>query len=242
MISIGCLIYKSPEFADFVYDSLHEFTPQLRDGSAEFFFVVNDPEPGILEHLESRGYRHHIQENTKFTEEELLLKGIRPPDFLNRVYRANNRVFSEARGETVVLVHSDMAFSPGWLDALLGEVGPRRCVVSQLIEPVGEANLEYGSYVADFGHSPRTFEKALFLDAVEKRRTSGVRQGGMFIPFCAHATIWNECGGFSEGNPEGGPPADRALRDRYARLGVETVTALDSIVYHFGRGELRHGD
>jgi GT2 family glycosyltransferase len=36
-------------------------------------------------------------------------------------------------------------------------------------------------------------------------------------------------------------PADVALHDRYAKLGIPHVTALDSIVYHFFRGELREG-
>ena len=41
-ISISSLIFKSPVYADSVWESVHKFTPELHNGEAEFFFIAND--------------------------------------------------------------------------------------------------------------------------------------------------------------------------------------------------------
>ena len=53
-VSIISLIYQSSALADWVHDSVHKFTPMIDRGEAEFFFVANDPTPGLLAHLRGR--------------------------------------------------------------------------------------------------------------------------------------------------------------------------------------------
>jgi len=50
-ISISSLIFKSPVYADSVWESVHKFTPELHNGEAEFFFIANDPTYELIEHL-----------------------------------------------------------------------------------------------------------------------------------------------------------------------------------------------
>ena len=68
-ISIVSLIYKSPVFADFVYDSIHKYTPLLNSGMAEFFFVANDPTDGVVRHLRKKGYKYFIAAAQKVIQE-----------------------------------------------------------------------------------------------------------------------------------------------------------------------------
>lgn len=241
MVSIGCLIYKSTTYCDFVYDSLRKHTPMLRDGGAEFYFVANDATDDVLEHLCSKGYRFHAQMNTPFTDEQNEPRGIAKPEYLARVYKGCNRIFSEASGDTVVMVSSDMAFSPYWLEALLYHQDGTRIVTSQLVEPPESANISRGSYPVSFGTSPNEFDEAAFLDFVEAKRKSGIRLGGQYVPVCIPMKLWHMNGCYPEGNvvngDEWGIPGDRVLHERYARLGSEHVTATDSVVYHFVGGE-----
>lgn len=224
--------------------SIHKHTPELSSGEAEFYFIANDPEPHLLAHLQRRGYRHYVQRNTHFTEDELRAKGFGWPEYSNRVYRACNRVWSEAIGENVVLVSSDMAFSPGWLTSMLRIQDGRTIVTSQLVEPMG-ADIPHGSIEKDFGTNPNEYRESEFLEFANSIRKQDQRPGGQYVPVCIPSKLWAEMGGYPEGNLDikwnecPGYPADVALHDRYAKLGIPHVTAMDSIVYHFFRGELR---
>jgi len=246
MTSISTLIYRSVAYCDHIYESLHRYTPQLNNGEAEFYFMAVDPTRELLDHMRNKGYRRYVQNNTHFTEDELKVKGLGWPEYSNRVYRSQNRVWSEARGKDVVFLSSDMSMSPGWLDGLLRLQDGRTIVTSQLVEPMG-ADIPHGSILKDFGTSPAEFREDEFLSFADLIRTTGKRDGGQYVPVCIPSKLFHEGGGFSEGNIDmewaGSPqyPADVALHDRYAKLGIPHVTALDSIVYHFFRGELREG-
>lgn len=243
MISIGCLIYRSPRFADFVYESLHTHTPHLSDGRAQFYFVANDATEELKDHLVSRGYPHFVHENSRHSLETLSDRGIDKPEYLNRVYKACNRLFGEVTGSIGVYVSSDMAFSPRWLDALLEVNDGQSIVTSQLIEGDARANLAMGSIVGNYGYHPNEFKESEFLSRVESVRSPGTRSGGQYVPMLLPMGIWNLGGGFPEGNivngNEWGLAGDLAFTRRYAKLGFRHVTATDSVVYHFCEGEMR---
>ena len=120
--SIVSLIYKSPRWLDFVYDQVVRHTDL---SEAEFFFVANDATPEVLEHLKTRGIAHVVHENSPAQRKQW---------YINNVYRAWNTAVREAKGEFVVLINSDMAFTPGWLDRLFAAWKPGLCVTSRLVE------------------------------------------------------------------------------------------------------------
>jgi hypothetical protein len=244
VISIGCLIYRSPAHADFVYDSLVRHTPWLAEGRAEFYFVANNPTEEVLRHLESRGYPFVIHRPQVVLDFELKLMGLAKPDYMTAVYSGCNRIFSAARGEYCCMVSSDMAFSPGWLEALVEEQDGSRIVTSQLVEPPKGANIAAGSIVQSFGENVDKFDETGFLAFAAATKVPGTRPKGQYVPALIPMRLWHENGGYPEGNifsdaSDYGTPGDRAMHERWERLGVSHVTAKASVVYHFVEGELR---
>jgi hypothetical protein len=243
MISIGCLIYRSPRYCDFVYDSLHRYTPALVDGTAEFYFVANDATPEVLTHLTSKGYRHYVHTNTPMTRERMLARGLAFPIYMPNVYKGFNRIISEASGEYVVTISSDMAFSPGWLEALIAAQDGNSIVSSQLLEGSARANTAAGSIPCDLGYTIHGFDEGAFLNWAAKHRADGTRPGGQYGPMMLPMAAVHRNGVFPEGNVADGNyyglPGDRVMAERWAKLGTPHITARGSVVYHFYEGEMR---
>src|SRR5439155_17482671 len=110
-ISISSLIYKSTKYADFVYNSIYKYTPELQTGEAEFYFIANDATEQVINHLENKKYKYYINNNKHYTEEELFKMGYGCPEYMNRVYKSYNEAIKKASGEIIVLINSDMGFS-----------------------------------------------------------------------------------------------------------------------------------
>lgn len=244
MISIFSLIYRSPTYADLTWDSLHEHTPHLHDGRAEFFFVANDPEPALVEHLDRKRYPYHLWTNERLTEAQLFAMGYGRPEYLHRVYRAQNRGLELARGELVVVTGSDFVYSDGWLDALLEHDNGRTAVVSQLVEwPREPFGIFPGAYSADFGDSPATFDHGAWAEYAQGKRKDGTREGGAYQPMLLRRDWIEKWGGFPEGNFAGGCfdevicYGDQAFVMKLASHGIDHRTALGSVVYHWKEGE-----
>ena len=83
--SIICLIYKSPKLADKFYESLINYTPKLKNGEAEFFFVANDPTKEVYKHLKKRNYPFILNINKKLSPEEMLNEGYGKPEYIRRI-------------------------------------------------------------------------------------------------------------------------------------------------------------
>ena len=244
MISIGCPIYRSISFCDFVYESLMKNTPLLKNSGVEFYFVANDATPEVKKHLIDKGYRHFVQENTRFTDEQMKARGLAYPEYITRTYRGVNRILTEATGRYAVVISSDMCFSPGWLEALIRVQDGNTLVTSQLLEPPSfRANLALGSVVCDAGYHPNGFDEALFLSTADRARRVGVRPGGQFVPMMIPIPLVQKNGAFPEGNVYNGDywgiPGDISFTNRFIVAGTPHLTALDSIVYHFTEGEMR---
>lgn len=249
IISIASLIYKSKKYADWIYDSVHEFTPHLRRHEAEFFFVANDATPAVLRHLAAEGYPHYVNDNPKRTEAELFAMGYGWPEYIHRVYRGWNSAIVSAAGEIVVLVNSDNFFSPDWLENLLKYLSPTTIVCSKLVE---RNHPKYGvfpgAYHAEFGSRPDDFDRDAFVQFVEAHKKTGLEKGGAFMPCAFHKRRAVEAGLYPEGNIAGktfrdvAAHGDQVFVQRLARIGVRHVTALDSIVYHLKEGEMDEQD
>ena len=102
-ISYVCLIYKSVKWLKFVYEQFHKHT-KLNEGD-EFFFVANDACPEVLDYLKNNNINHYIHNNTEEQRKEW---------YINNVYRAWNKGGRMAKGDYVIFINSDMAFSKEW--------------------------------------------------------------------------------------------------------------------------------
>lgn len=237
MISICSLIYRSTRYADAVWESAHEFTPALQDGRARFFFVANDATDAVLAHLAVRGYPHVVQTNEHVTDAELNRLGFGPPEYIRRVYQGWNRAIRES-DDVLVLVNSDIMFSPGWFEPLIANLTPQRVVCSQLVERKHERHDPFESAIhGEFGSHPDNFDKAGFLALCDLRRADGLANGGAYMPCAMHKRTAVDAGYYPEGNPIG-RCGDEKLFARMRASGVEHVTARASMVYHFKEGEM----
>ena len=243
-VSIISLIYQSASLADWVHHSVHRFTPMIGRGEAEFFFVANDSTPGLLAHLHGRGYRHIVNVNQRYSEEELFAHGYGTPEYISRVYRGYNEGVRAAAGDYVVLVNSDNAFSPDWLENLLKYSDRSRVICSTIVErehPV--FGVFPGAVHGEFGGDPVTFDETAFLAFAATIRKTGLKAGGAYMPTLFHRDIAIEAGLYPCGNVAGARfdevarCGDEAFFDVLGSLGVGHYTALDSIVYHLKEGE-----
>ena len=171
IVSIGALIYKSTVYADFIYAQIHKYTPLIKEGKANFFFVANDASEEVIQHLIKNNYPFYTQNNKIYSEDELYSMGYGAPEYIHRVYKGWNRCIKEAIGEFVCLVNSDMGFSENWLENLLKYAYNNVAVSSLLIER-GHEKLGHfpaslngtGSFVNNCGKSPLNYEETKFIE------------------------------------------------------------------------------
>ena len=243
-VSIVSLIYQSAALADWVHHSVHKFTPRISRGEAEFFFVANDPTPGLVAHLVERGYPHEVNINKRYSDEELFALGYGAPEYMSRVYRGYNHGIWRARGDYVVLVNSDNYFTPDWLENLLKYADRSRVVTCLLVErehPV--FSVFPGAVHGEFGDSVATFDEAAFLSFAAGIRKTGLEAGGAYMPALLHRDIAIEAGLYPCGNVAGGSftdvvrYGDEAFFHVLSSMGVRHYTALDSVSYHLKEGE-----
>ncbi len=244
-ISIACLIYRSTAYADSVYQSIHKHTPLIAGGDADFYFVANDATPEVLAHLKARGYPHHVHVNAKRGPKRLFEMGIGAPEYIHRVYRAWNRAIELAQGTVVVLVNSDMFFSPNWLENLVRRVTRRTVVCSQLVERKHPRFEVLSAAIhREFGSHPRDFNEGAFLQYAAEIQCNKTGAGGAYMPCAIYKEVALLAGLFPEGNIAGDSfedvvaYGDKVFFARLTAMGVHHITAYDSIVYHTKEGEM----
>jgi len=180
--------------------------------------------------------------------------------YLSRVYRCWNYCVESSSAEYVCLVNSDMAFSPGWLEALERRLDGHTLPCSRLVEPgiirPGEHAIEI-----DIGRDPRTFPWVSWNALANDLREERTEPGGLFMPCVLHRETFLRVGGYT-GNltlPVGGNDhphghyfyrggkvagqivsGDADLFWRMSKEGFKHVTCFDSLVYHMQEGETRH--
>jgi glycosyltransferase involved in cell wall biosynthesis len=243
-ISIICLIYRSTKLADWVYESLYEFTPMLRNGKAEFLFVANDPTELLLSHLIKKRYPFILNNNKQYTDEELFSMGYGIPEYMNRVYKGYNQGILHAKGKLVVLINSDNYFSDDWLENLVKYSDYKKIVTSTLVEPGHpRCSIFPGAYKGSFGNHPDNFQKEAFLGFANKIRITGLKTGGAYMPCLVYRDIAFYAGLYPEGNIAGdtfnevSKYGDEYFYSKMHSLGIMHVTSKDSIVYHLKEGE-----
>jgi len=240
-ISIACLIYKSTRWLQFVYDQVRKHT-DLTD--SEFYFVANDACPKVLDYLKDHNIPHYIHNNTEEQRKEW---------YINNVYRAWNTAGRMAKGEYVVFINSDMAFSKGWLESLFNNRDDSKMITSRLVE---RGVLRSGLYGIEryFGNVPADYDEDAFLSYSKEIAENKLMPGGLYMPCLIRKDILERINYYPEGNikvwsdihqPEYAVkgelciPGDQVFVKRLNEIGVSHWSDFNSIVYHFQEGEMR---
>ena len=239
MISIVSLIYKSPRYADSVFDSLMENTEELRDGRAEFFFVANGASREVIEHLDDRMLMYVVNNPEHVYDADLANRGLAPPAYMTQVYSGWN-VAIENAADTVVLVNSDHVFTPGWLTELMARWNKYTVLSPLTVEPGPNPFPPHingtGAVQVDCGRHPDGFDKQKFLSV--RGYHNLMSDGGAYMPCVFSREMAQKAGCYPEGNPVG-DYGDRVFFRELCHLGVKHTTVHDSVVYHFHEGEMR---
>lgn len=237
--SIACLIYKSVDWLDFVYRQVLKYT-DMKD--TEFFFVANDADHSVLEYLRNNHIPYYEFNNTLDHKKEW---------YINNVYRAYNYAAKVARGDFLILINSDMAFTPGWVDSLISAYNGHNLVSSRLVES-GKLGTGTHGIERDFGKTYSEYGEADFQSYAKSLRENKVIDSGLFMPLLVNKKHFIKVCGYPEGNITKGSPifnptiakegdlqvsGDNVLMLRMKTIKIQHQTALDSVVYHFQCGE-----
>lgn len=239
-ISIVCLIYKSTDWLKFVYEQVLKYT-DLHD--KEFYFVANDANEEVLRYLDQNYIPYYVWNNSPEQREEW---------YINNVYRAWNYAAEKAKGDYLLFINSDMAFSENWVENLFGKLSGSNCVASRLVE---SGKLLSGDHAVskNFGRTVNDYDEIAFQEYAKTISSDELVNGGLFMPLLIRKDDFVKAGGYPEGNVVPGTeifnPAiakkgeacisgDVVLMQKLENIGVQHTTTYDSVVYHFQCGEM----
>ncbi len=244
-VSIVALIYKSTDWLKFCYEQVLKYT-EMSD--KEFFFVANDASEDVKKYLRENYIPHYLFENTDTHKQEW---------YINNVYRAWNYGGSMAKGDYVLFINSDMAFTPNWVENLLAAQNGLNCVVSRLVESgklvSGREENDDPCFERNFGKFIEEFREAEFVEYARNKSSHRVRDGGAFMPLLIKKEHFLKVGGYPEGNVLVGSDVfnpkiaekgqelisgDIILMEKLKTLGIKHQTVYDSLSYHFQEGEM----
>ncbi len=228
-ITIATLVYKSPEYLDFVLDSLKRYGSL--ENRVQYLVIANDATDEIKDKvlaLTARSDAPHtgvIHDNPD-------------PDewWIQRVYAAWNRCLEECETDYICFVNNDMAFTNGWLDALAKYDLTRYVPTSRLVESERMPSLP-GLISKNFGQTLASFRNDEFQKFADSVKAQGFAAGvGAYMPSLFRVDVLKSVGGWHKN--VGNIPGDRltfSLLKKY--MGIEQIMVMDSIAYHFQRGE-----
>jgi len=235
-IEVISLIYKSPEYLNFITTQLRNYATSFDGYDVSWRIVGNNPSTEIRDLLDQASYPVSIIDHPY------------PDYYLNWVYRAYNYSVETSNADMICLVNSDMAFSPNWLSNLARYYTPKHIVTSRLVES-GKMVSGLHGVSQNFGRSPQGFDQEGFESYAKNISQPVAKPGGLFMPLLISRDIFLKAGKFPEGNiyTTGVGRVNgqfvcsgdayffyNILRDKW---GVHHITAFDSIVYHIQEGE-----
>ncbi len=243
-ISIVCLVYQSTAWLQFVYNQILKYT-DLSD--KEFFFVANDATPEVKAFLHDNYIPHYIFDNTEDQRKEW---------YINNVYRAWNYGAKKAKGDFILFVNSDMAFSPNWVENMMSSYNGKNCVTARLVErntiPKDDCIIQ-----KNFGDHLTEYREEDFVSFAKENTVPETRTGGAYMPLLIRKNDFEKVGGYPEGNAldEGQNTnihnpiiakqgdllvsGDIILMSKLKEQNVIHETTLNSMIYHFQEGEMR---
>lgn len=256
LITLVTLIYQGVDWLAFIHGELLRLSVSMPRFTVEILVVANNATEEVLTFLQANNIPHRIAPEVPSTKGEW---------YIDSVYRAYNHGVSQASGEFVLLVNSDMAFAEGFLPRILESRTKGQLIAGRLVE-VGV--LKSGQYGVEkyFGFTPKDYVRGRFESYARRlvRQTKqGYRRlqtGGLFMPLLMNRDWFVSSGGFPGGNVptqsideyirsgyisrlaiqgESCVPGDAAYFRRQLALGGTHLTDFSAISYHFQEGEKR---
>jgi hypothetical protein len=174
--------------------------------------------------------------------------GFAKPEYIGRVYAAYNFGIEQCTTEKVVLINSDMIFSPGWLTSLL-KLENGRCVVSPTL--VERNHPRFGVFPSaveqNFGRSFRSFKSKKWETFLRSQNLGNdtASEGGSYMPALFHTNWFKRFGYYPEGNlrlphleyDKVSKFGDEFLFETFKKNGIGHITDPNSFCYHFKEGE-----
>ena len=244
-VEIISLVFKSIPYLHFIADQFKSDLCKVEGWDVGCRIVANDATDEVLEELPRVGVPYSVYSNPN------------PEEFyLNRVYGGYNYGVTSSKYDNVLLVNSDMVFSPGALSNLLKHHDGINIPCSRLVEsgkmPTGRCGVGLGEN--HFGRHPNEFNSKAWEEWAEENNEDRVEPNGLFMPCLFEKKRIEEAGLYPRGNifREGdklvsGYPNDRPVfmtSDAFffhqileRQYGMKHVTVFDSLVYHIQEGE-----
>ena len=192
-VSYVCLIYKSVKWLQFVYSQFKKHT-SLKEGD-EFYFVANDACQEVLDYLKENEIPHYIHNNTPEQREEW---------YINNVYRAWNTAARKAKGQYIIFMNSDMAFSKDWHTNLIKYIDDTKCINSRLVErgpPHGLPTMKGGHGIEkNFGNTHHQYREYLFQQYAESIKEAKIVAKGLYMPMIIKKEHLERINYYPEGN------------------------------------------
>lgn len=239
--SIACLIYKSVDWLKFVYEQVLKYT-DLND--KEFYFIANDASEEVLNYLRDNYIPHYIFTNNQEHRQEW---------YINNVYRAWNYAAKMAKGDFIVFINSDMAFTPNWLGNLIKSYDGSNCIASRLIES-GKLEVGKNGIEKNFGRTIPEFDEDNFQRYSQIVSSDEIIDGGLYMPLLIRKDKFEQVGGYPEGNVKKESKdifhpviakkgddlisGDTIFIEKLKSIGIKHQTSYNSLVYHFQCGEM----
>lgn len=192
-VSYVCLIYKSVNWLKFVYEQFNKFT--ILSENDEFYFVANDACDEVLNYLKENNINHYVHNNTEEQRKEW---------YINNVYRAWNTAARNAKGDYVIFLNSDMAFSDDWNKNLIKHVDDNKCINSRLVErgpPKGLLTMEGGHGIEkNFGNNYNDYNENEFNEYANSIKEEKLVPKGLFMPMIIKKEHLKKINYYPEGN------------------------------------------
>ncbi len=234
-VEIITLIYKSVDYLEFIYKQLQSDFNKVDGWHVVTRIVANDATDEVIKRLKELDINYTIYEDGDTHEH-----------YLNSVYRCWNFAAKSSAYENICFVNSDMAFSSGWLDALLKHNLDEIIPCSRLVES-GKLLSGTHALVKDFGRHPKEFREKEWLEFAEKNKKECWILGGLYMPCVFNRLKFLETGGYPEGNIYEyggiGTAIGNVIKsgDAYFfedRMRLKHITVFNSLVCHFQEGEM----
>lgn len=240
--SIICLIYKSTDWLDFIYNQVIKYTDL---SNKEFFFIANEPTQEVIEYLHTSKIKHYTLKHSQIQKDQW---------YINNIYAAYNFGASKAKGDFLIFLNSDDALSNGWLDNLIKYYNGYNVLTSRLIES-GKLRTGQHGIIKNCGYDLNEYDEDKFKKFEEHISEDKIVDGGLYMPMLISKKHFYSVNGFPEGNlipdddiysqsyakkDQVSIPGDRIFIERLKQKGITHQTPLNSNIYHFQNGEMDH--